>query len=105
MTIALTIKIEQPLSADILSLKEAIAYELERFGQVRIVDIKAEQDKQMCLGEKPHSIKEKPMSQAATCELVEELKLREGVETHTAGPNQDITVSVNGPAMVLVVID
>ena len=51
MTIALTIKIEQPLSADILSLKEAIAYELERFGQVRIVDIKAEQDKQMCLGE------------------------------------------------------
>ena len=29
----------------------------------------------------------------------------EGVETHIAEPYQDVTVSVNGPAVVLVVID
>ena len=40
-----------------------------------------------------------------TCELVDELRKREGVETHIAGPYQDVTVSVNGPAIVLVVID
>lgn len=40
-----------------------------------------------------------------TCELVAELTKREGVETHTAEPYQDMTVSVNGPAVVLVVID
>lgn len=40
-----------------------------------------------------------------TCELVSELTKREGVETHTAEPYQDMTVSVNGPAVVLVVID
>ena len=40
-----------------------------------------------------------------TCDLVDELKKREGVEPHIAEPHQDITVSVNGPAVVLVVID
>lgn len=40
-----------------------------------------------------------------TCELVKELQRREGVETHTAEPYQDVAVSVNGPAVVLVVID
>lgn len=40
-----------------------------------------------------------------TCELVEELKKREGVETHIAEPYKDLTVDVNGPAIVLVVID
>lgn len=40
-----------------------------------------------------------------TCELVEELKKREAVETHMAEPYEDLTVSVNGPAIVLVVTD
>ena len=40
-----------------------------------------------------------------TYKLVEELKSREGVETTIAEPHQDISVPVNGPAVVLVVID
>ena len=46
-----------------------------------------------------------PTRQVKTCELVSEIKNREGVETHVAEPYQDVTVSVNGPAVVLVVID
>ena len=45
------------------------------------------------------------LSEFKTCELVGELRKREGVETHTVEPYQDVTVSVNGPAVVLVVID
>lgn len=40
-----------------------------------------------------------------TCELVEELKKREGVEVKIAEPHKDMLVSVNGPAVVLVVVD
>jgi len=40
-----------------------------------------------------------------TCELVEELKKREGVETHVAEPYEDVSVQANGPAIVLVIID
>lgn len=40
-----------------------------------------------------------------TCELVEELKKREAVEIHMAEPYEDLTVTVNGPAIVLVVTD
>ena len=40
-----------------------------------------------------------------TCELVEELKKREGVEVKIAEPHKDMAVSVNGPAVLLVVID
>ena len=45
------------------------------------------------------------LSEFKTCDLVDELRKREGVETHIAEPYQDVTVSVNGPAVVLVVID
>ena len=45
------------------------------------------------------------LSEFQTCDLVDELRQREGVETHIAEPYQDVTVSVNGPAVVLVVID
>ena len=45
------------------------------------------------------------LSEYKTCELVEELRKREGIETHIAEPYQDVAVSVNGPAVVLVVID
>ena len=40
-----------------------------------------------------------------TCELVEELKKREGVEAKIAEPHKDMSVSVNGPAVVLIVVD
>ena len=45
------------------------------------------------------------LSKIPTCVLVEELKMREGVETTIAEPYEDVTVSVNGPAIVFVVID
>ena len=45
------------------------------------------------------------LSEFKTCDLVDELRKREGVETHIAEPYQDVTVSVNGPAVVLVVMD
>ncbi len=40
-----------------------------------------------------------------TEQLVDELKKREGVETKIAEPYQDIELSVNGPAVVLVIKD
>ena len=40
-----------------------------------------------------------------TCDLVGELRKREGVEAHVAEQYQDVAVSVNGPAVVLVVMD
>ena len=40
-----------------------------------------------------------------TFELVNELKTREGVETKIAEPYKDLTVTINGPAIVLVIID
>lgn len=40
-----------------------------------------------------------------TYELVEELRKREAVEAHIAEPYKDLTVTVNGPAIVLVVTD
>ena len=45
------------------------------------------------------------LSEFKTCDLVDELRKREGVETHIAEPYQDVVVSVNGPAVVLAVID
>ena len=40
-----------------------------------------------------------------TKDLVEELSKREGVEKKIAEPYQNLNVSVNGPAIILVVID
>ncbi len=40
-----------------------------------------------------------------TCELVTELKKREGVEAHTIGPSASITVKADGPAIIIAVID
>ena len=45
------------------------------------------------------------MEEYTTEQLVEELKRREGVETKTAEPYRDIDISVNGPAVVLIVRD
>jgi len=41
----------------------------------------------------------------STKDLIDELKRREGVEVMIAEPYQDTTVTVNGPAIVLVITD
>lgn len=48
---------------------------------------------------------EEKLAKYATCELVRELKKREGVEEHLAESYKDLEAKVNGPAIVLVVID
>lgn len=45
------------------------------------------------------------ISNVPTAELVRELSRREGVEEKIAEPYQDMQIKVNGPAIVLVVID
>ena len=45
------------------------------------------------------------LKNASTAELVSELSGREGVRIEVAKPYEDIEVSVNGPAIVLTVID
>lgn len=40
-----------------------------------------------------------------TCELVKELKEREGVIVHWAEPYEDKEVKINGPALVLIIKD
>ena len=44
-------------------------------------------------------------SGASTKELVDELRTRDGVETHVVGPNASMTVEAEGPAIILSVID
>ena len=41
----------------------------------------------------------------STRDLVEELRQHEGVETTIAEPHKDTEIKVNGPAIVLVVVD
>lgn len=45
------------------------------------------------------------LSAVRTFELVEELKNREGVQIEYAEPYEDKTVSINGPAYILIVVD
>lgn len=47
----------------------------------------------------------KSITNFSTKELVEELQKREGVETFFAMPYEDISISVNGPAILLAIID
>lgn len=47
----------------------------------------------------------KELKSAMTCDLVRALQSREGVEVKIAEPYQDVDIHVNGPAIVLVVID
>lgn len=48
---------------------------------------------------------EENIKNASTKELVNELARREGVEMKCAEPHKDLDVKVNGPAIVLIVID
>jgi len=45
------------------------------------------------------------LSLIPTCVLVEDLKNREGVEVNTIGPTATASLSVDGPAIILTVID
>lgn len=45
------------------------------------------------------------ISEIQTCDLVRELKKRDGVEAHMIGPSASIAVHADGPCVVLVVID
>ncbi len=45
------------------------------------------------------------ISEVSTCALVEELAKRAGVEKRIAEPYQDISLEINGPAIVLIVTD
>ena len=47
----------------------------------------------------------KEMKDRKTNELIEELKKRDGVKTIIADPYEDVGISVNGPAIILVVTD
>jgi len=50
-------------------------------------------------------VKTTDISSVPTVDLVRELSRRDGVEQTIAEPYQDVQVKVNGPAIVLVVID
>lgn len=41
----------------------------------------------------------------ATCDLVQELEKRQGVQKTTAEPYQNISLNIDGPAVVLVITD
>ena len=45
------------------------------------------------------------LTDVKTCDLVRELQRREGVQVKIAEPYEDVTLQVNGPAIVLVVTD
>lgn len=45
------------------------------------------------------------LERAETHELIEELSKRNGVQVKRAEPYQDVEISVNGPAVVIVVTD
>ena len=48
MTYILTIRLKNP-SADLLAVKEALAYDLEKYGDLSLVSISEEQQKQVSL--------------------------------------------------------
>lgn len=59
----------------------------------------------MCATMNFKEVKKVDLSKVKTCDLVRELEKREGVAVTVAEPYEDVMVSANGPAIVLVVID
>lgn len=47
----------------------------------------------------------KDLSTIKTCDLVQELSRRDGVEIHSVGPSASISVEADGPCIVFVVVD
>lgn len=50
-------------------------------------------------------VKKTDLTKVDTCDLVKELKSREGVSAITAEPHQEKNISIDGPAVILVIID
>lgn len=50
-------------------------------------------------------LKESDLCKFSTKSLVEELSMREAVEKYIAEPYKDLSVTINGPAIVLVITD
>ncbi len=50
-------------------------------------------------------VREMGLNEVKTCELMEELRDREGVEIIQAEPYQQMDISVEGPAVILIVTD
>lgn len=48
---------------------------------------------------------DRTLAGVSTKNLVAELQTREGVETHTAGPNQELLLKADGPVVILTVTD
>lgn len=59
----------------------------------------------LLMNRRSRTMKENNLSRFTTKELVEELSRREGIEKTIAEPYKDVEVKVNGPAIILVVID
>ena len=59
----------------------------------------------LLMNRRSRTMKENNLSRFTTKELVEELSRREGIEKTIAEPYKDVQVKVNGPAIILVVID
>ncbi|MCI9592263.1 MAG: BC1881 family protein [Lachnospiraceae bacterium] len=45
------------------------------------------------------------LSKVNTCDLVKELKSREGVSAITAEPYKETKISIDGPSVILIIID
>lgn len=97
-------EIEKYLKDQEERLSFSISVDKERLEMHEKELIRVQELLKMFSSEKPEG-KTNPLSNYITCELVEELKTREGVETHWAEPYEDKNIQVNGPALVLVVID
>lgn len=48
---------------------------------------------------------DKTLNSISTCNLVEELKGREGTEYLTAEPYEEKAISIEGPAVILIIRD
>ena len=95
--------IEKPMSDYEKALKDyckcvrkADQYQFEaHICLLKVLDILADQGK----------VREMELGLVSTRELVEALSKRQGVEMKIAEPYQDIQIMVNGPAIVLTVVD
>ena len=57
------------------------------------------------MNEHPDSSVQIDLGKVPTCRLVEELQKRDGVQKEYAAPYTDKLIAVNGPAVILIVID
>ena len=92
------------------NMKDTLINDLKDWGNANNDGIDAESVAEHLIAAgwtKPMCDKERceTLDKVETHELVEELSKRDGVEIKTAEPYQDVELSVNGPAVVIVVKD